>query len=613
MAIKRYAHNLSHNVTGTVNMGLNYPVDIMEVFPGDSFRITAKNLSRFMPQIAPTTSDVFAGFDFYDVPLRQLCELIGINWDNYITGGQNGDKLISAPTITIPETGYEPGSLADWCGYPTNYTDPSTNEKVIVGAGLVLDAWPVIAYMHIIDTNYLDQNFIQHLDFTKYQEFLDGTYEFKDAQGNPIDYDILVNGIFPKAWSRDYFGRAMSNTQRGPVVTLPMGDNADLSPLQAPVISGSLSQCKVNKDFTFYVYGTQSWTAVGLRMTVQSSSFDSTPPAGQSLLWSFDVKSGDVLSSGQFLYNHVYSDDMYARSYVVIQADNTCNITSEFHSNLDHSNVAKLVTSEYVTVSSYSTYADLSGVKADLAQATGISLIAFRIAARMQRFGEVLQQAGARAVEYTMSMFGVRVPDGRAQRPIFHGSFRMPVVFSEVLQTSQSSDTSPQANMAGHGITGGVNKLIHIKCLEHGYIVCIGHFMPRSQYQQYIPKYLLRFNRMDIPNPLFQHIGEQAVMRKEIYPNSANPDETFGYVPRYTELTTIPSVLRGHMKDTFLHWSMARVYSSEPVLSAAWRYEKPSNRSFAVPDEEQIVMQVGFEINARRPFKRNPQPGIHIV
>lgn len=600
MAIKRYGHNLSHNVTGTVNMGLNYPVDIIEVFPGDSFRITAKNLSRFMPQIAPTTSDVFAGFDFYDVPLRQLCELIGINWDDYLTGGQNGDKLIQAPTITIPETGYEPGSLADWCGYPTNYIDPSTGEKVVVGAGLVLDAWPVIAYMHIIDTNYLDQNFIQHLDFTKYQEFLDGTYEFKDAQGNPIDYDILVDGIFPKAWSRDYFGRAMSNTQRGPVVTLPIGNDAVLNPTVAPVITGS-------------------YVVVGNTTTV--SVLGQTNQFGQNIgNYHYDFKSGDILSQGRTLLiydggNNTGVDVKVSVRFVgttpIYEYVNSEGVWESFDSNVP-ADITYNNGTLTVTVGSGSV-ADLSGVAADLANATGISLIAFRTAARMQRFGEILQQAGARAVEYTMAMFGVRIPDARAQRPIFHGSFRMPVVFSEVLQLSQSTDTSPQANMAGHGITGGVNKPIHIKCLEHGYIVCIGHFMPRSQYQQYIPKYLLRFNRMDIPNPLFEHIGEQAVLRKEIYPNSANPDETFGYVPRYTELSTIPSVLRGHMKDTFLHWSMARVYDTEPVLSAAWRYEKPSNRSFAVPDEEQIVMQVGFEINARRPFKPNPQPGIHIV
>ena len=597
MAIKRYAHNLSHNVTGTVNMGLNYPVDIMEVFPGDSFRITMKNLSRFMPQVAPTTSDVFAGFDIYDVPLRQLCELIGINWDKYLTGGQNGTEMISAPTITIPETGYEPGSLADWLGYPTNYMDPTTNEKVIVGAGLVLDAWPIIAYMHIIDSNYLDQNFIQHLDFTKYQEFLDGTYEFKDTQGNRITYDILVNGIFPKAWSRDYFGRAMSNTQRGPVVTLPIGDSADLQPTVAPVIKGG-------------------YVVVGNTTTVTLST-----KAGSVIVFGnyhYDFKAGDILPQSRTLLIYDGGSNLGGPANISVRFDGTTPIYEYKSQGGSWESLDGLMDITYnngtVTVTAGSgDVADLSAVKSDLANATGISMLVFRTMARMQRFGEVLQQAGARAVEYTMAFFGVRVPDGRAQRPIFHGSFNMPVVFSEVLQTSQTTDTSPQAYMAGHGITGGVNRPIHIKCIEHGFIVVIGHFMPRSQYQQYIPKYLLRFNRMDIPNPLFQHIGEQAVLRKEIYPNSSDPDSTFGYVPRYTELTTIPSVLRGHMKDTFLHWSMARVYDIEPVLSAAWRYEKPSNRSFSVPDEDQIVMTVGFEIQARRVFKRNPQPGIHIV
>lgn len=603
MAIKRYAHNLSHNVTGTVNMGLNYPVDIMEVFPGDSFRITAKNLSRFMPQIAPTTSDVFAGFDFYDVPLRQLCELVGINWDKYLTGGQNGTDMIQAPTITIPESGYEPGSLADWLGFPTNYMDPSTKQKVVVGAGLVFDAWPVIAYMHIIDSNYLDQNFIQHLDFTKYQEFLDGTYQFKDAQGNLIDYDILVDGIFPKAWSRDYFGRAMSNTQRGPVVNVPVGETADLQPNVAPIITGG--------------YYTPSVTTT-LTLKGKTTAIPGVSVTGSDFSYSF--VAGNIVGSTVVLNKDVsYGVNDSVR--IVFTGDNTYKF-QELLTNGQWQDVPDISALWDVSLSPVGNIngtlgtgniADLSKVSANLLNATGISLIAFRTAARMQRFGEILQQAGARAVEYTMAFFGVRVPDGRAQRPIFHGSFNMPVVFSEVLQTSQTTDTAPLAYMAGHGITGGVNRPIHIKCIEHGYIVVIGHFMPRSQYQQYIPKYLLRFNRMDIPNPLFQHIGEQAVLRKEIYPNSANPDDTFGYVPRYTELTTIPSVLRGHMKDTFLHWSMARVYNSEPVLSAAWRYEKPSNRSFSVPDEDQIVMSVGFDIQARRVFKRNPNPGIHIV
>ena len=85
--MKRFAHNLSHKVAGTVNMGLNYPATIFEVFPGDSFKIQAENLTRFMPQISPTMTEVNVGIDFYQVPWRQLFDKIGLDWDSFFTTG----------------------------------------------------------------------------------------------------------------------------------------------------------------------------------------------------------------------------------------------------------------------------------------------------------------------------------------------------------------------------------------------------------------------------------------------------------------------------------------------------------------------------------------------
>lgn len=167
----RHAHNLSHTVAGTMNMGLNYPGTYFEVFPGDSFKIQASNLTRFMPQISPTMADVSVGVDFYQVPWRQLFDKIGLDWDAFLTGGEDGMDTSVLPTITIPATGYEEGSLADWLNYPCNYIDPQSGNKVIVGAGLVLNALPVIAYMHIINENYRDQNFIEKLDIVSNQVF----------------------------------------------------------------------------------------------------------------------------------------------------------------------------------------------------------------------------------------------------------------------------------------------------------------------------------------------------------------------------------------------------------------------------------------------------------
>lgn len=530
--LRRYAHNLSHTETSTIVMGKNYPCNPMEAFPGESFKITAKNLTRFMPQIAPTMADVTIGIDTYVVPWRQLFDKLGLDWDAYLTGGEDGLDTSVLPTITIPQTGIEPGGLLDFLGYPTNYVDPSTNQKVIVGAGLVLNALPIVAYMHIINENYRDQNFVKKLDLTQYAAFAFGTYPYTDPTGTISISNFATDGLFPKAWNRDYFGRALGNTQRGPVARLPLGTTA-------PVVMGS-----TGNGFTGVYQGNR--VPVKLESNAGSAVFTVSPQSGQ---------------------------------------------------------IIPTVTTIHPDMAGY----------VDLSNASAASIITFRLAARMQRFGEILQTSGARAVEFTMAMFGVRIPDARVQRPIFCGSFRLPVIFSEVLQTSATSQTSPQGNLAGHGITGGVNQPLHIKVIEHSYIMSIMHVMPRSQFQNTIPKYLLRSTRWDLPNPIFQHVGEQAVLRKEIYPNSAQPDEAFGYVPRYSELSNIPSSLHGHMKDTFLHWTMARVYSSEPVLSAAWRYERPSNRSFAVPNEDQMAVQIGFDIRARRVFAKNPTPGIHIV
>ena len=562
--MRRFPHKLDHKIAGTINMGRCYPCDIFEVFPGESFKIQAENLTRLMPQISPTMTEVNLGIEFYQVPWRQLFDKLGLDWDAYLTGGEDGNDTTVLPTITIPSTGYDEGSLADWLNYPCNYTDPQTGTKVIVGAGLQLNALPVVAYMHIINENYRDQNFIAKLDLTQYQAFLDGTYVFTDPAGNTISYPMLVNGIFRKAWSRDYYGRSMSNTQRGPAVRVPLLGNAP--------VKGTGKALGLTTGTGWY----------GLQAGANSSG---------------TANNQYLLTASNANYNKA----------VGTAADTT---------------LANQPSSKALGVTQTGSE---SGMVADLSGVTAIDIITFRLAARMQRFGEILQKGGARAVEFTFNMFGVKIPDARIQRPIFHGSFKLPVIFSEVLQTSQTttgSGASPQGNLAGHGITGGRNEPIHIKVIEHGYVMAIMHCMPRPQYQNIVPKYLLRDTRWSLPNPLFSYIGDQATLRKEIYPNSSNPNAVFGYVPRYTELSFIPSTIHGQMKGALLHWTMCRVFGSEPNLSAEFRYAEPSNRSFAVQTltvggttitADEMQVSVGFHVKARRMFPRNPQPGIHIV
>ena len=74
--------------------------------------------------------------------------------------------------------------------------------------------------------------------------------------------------------------------------------------------------------------------------------------------------------------------------------------------------------------------------------------------------------------------------------PGFLGGSAAPIVISEVLQTSAtSSEPTPQGNMAGHGISTGGKNVVNYLCKEHGYIMGICSVMPKSAYQQGIPKH----------------------------------------------------------------------------------------------------------------------------
>ena len=91
---------------------------------------------------------------------------------------------------------------------------------------------------------------------------------------------------------------------------------------------------------------------------------------------------------------------------------------------------------------------------ADLTNVSTATINELRQAFQIQRWLERSARSGARYTEVLQSFFGVRPRDSRLQRPEFLGGGRMPLSISEVLQTSETSNT-PLGEFAGHGITYG--------------------------------------------------------------------------------------------------------------------------------------------------------------
>ncbi|UYD39258.1 MAG: major capsid protein [Wigfec virus K19_180] len=228
-----------------------------------------------------------------------------------------------------------------------------------------------------------------------------------------------------------------------------------------------------------------------------------------------------------------------------------------------------------------------------------------RKAFRLQEWLEKNARGGTRYIEQILAHFGVKSSDARLQRPEYLGGNKNPIVISEVLQTAEGQET-PQGNMAGHGIGIGQSKSFTYRAEEHGYIMGIMSVMPKTAYQQGIPKHFLRTNREEYYWPTFAHLGEQPILNKELYNVLGDPvnDDVFGYTPRYSEYKYVSSRVAGDFRDNLAFWHMGRIFGSRPNLNGNFVSSDPTHRIFAVEDpaDQKIYAHVFNRVHAVRPM-----------
>ena len=233
-----------------------------------------------------------------------------------------------------------------------------------------------------------------------------------------------------------------------------------------------------------------------------------------------------------------------------------------------------------------------------------------RRAFRLQEWLEKNARGGTRYIENILTHFGVRSSDKRLQRPEYITGVKSPVVVSEVLNTTGQDGGLPQGNMAGHGISVTSGKSGSYYCEEHGYIIGIMSVMPKTAYQQGIPRTYLKKDSLDYFWPTFANIGEQEVQQQELYAYTATAEDTFGYVPRYSEYKYMPSRIAGEFRTSLNYWHLGRIFASQPSLNSTFVECDPTKRIFAVDDEGTDVLycHVLNKIKAVRPMPKYGTP-----
>lgn len=248
----------------------------------------------------------------------------------------------------------------------------------------------------------------------------------------------------------------------------------------------------------------------------------------------------------------------------------------------------------------------------DLGVASTFDIADLRLAFQIQKWMERNARAGVRYKEFLEAHFGVTVPDSRIQRPEYIGGTKAPIITSEVLQTSSTDVTSPQGNLAGHGIGVANGFCGKYRVTEFGLIMGIMSVMPVPAYQQGIDRQWLRETRYDFPFPEFANLSEQAITRAEIYASGVAAENTalWGYQGRYDELRVKRNMICSGMRSTFDYWHLGRIFASFPPLNEEFIECIPDKRIFAVQDEPGLIVQFANIVRALRPIPIMSAPGL---
>lgn len=254
---------------------------------------------------------------------------------------------------------------------------------------------------------------------------------------------------------------------------------------------------------------------------------------------------------------------------------------------------------------------------ADLSQATAATINSLRQAFQIQKIFERDARGGTRYTELIKSHFGVTSPDARLQRPEYLGGGQTPVNVSPIPQTSGTTAETPQGNLAAVGTALLQDHGFTTSFTEHCLIIGVVSVRADLTYQQGLPRMWSRKTRFDFFWPALSHIGEQAVLQKEIYATGvpAADDTVFGYQERFAEYRYKPSVITGLFRSTAAQsldaWHLSQEFSTAPVLDEAFIVENPPvDRVIAIETEPHFLFDSQFNVRCARPMPLYGVPGL---
>lgn len=607
--IGRTNFNLSHQLTGNYKEGLCYPVFLEETLPGDSWSINTFNISKLETLIAPAMQRTRASLIWMKIPKR-LCMR---NFKNWYSGGTDGTNSSEKPYTTfqsivdcflfwqeledltqdqinqLTDFFFGPGSLWQNVGLPLPY-DYSGDTPTLI---------PPIIYSDVQSkwiANWSSAILEQKIDLIPFNAYALCYMEYFRDQ-------TLSNPIFE------------DNGQDFPNINIQWRyvfhfENSGSMTLQVPFIMNSFdSGLKAfSCIFPLFVLFRRAWDKDYFTSALPE------PQRGPEVTIGITEDSAPVSVTG--------SGELHFRAENVV-GDYDLNDSTAFVRMTPQNDIA-LQADVLPSTSTTGETQDLAvksidGLTADLSGLSPITITAFRNLFKLQQFLEKNNIAGGRFIEFILAHWAERVPDFTVQRPQFVRATSIPVIVSEVTATANSAGVNSQlGDQAGRAKGQGNIGKCHIYTQEPSIIIGFYCVTPPPSYiGQGIPKKFQRMTRWEESYPEFQHIGEQAILEKELFlqfkPTGVpyDPESEFGYQQRYSEYKYLPDRVVGDFATSLSYWHQARIFKGVPHLNQDFIENNPSERIFAVEGQRPVIADFWFDIKCKRKLSKFSTPKLN--
>lgn len=463
----------------TFNAGKLVPIFLQECYPGDVYDVDISSLIRLSAIKSTPFMNCKIDLNFFFVPYNQIdpnfSEVMGENKDYGFSNSFLNFPLLH--TNISSEFNYNENDLGNYFNIPINLKFGEFD----------FNLYPFLAYGKVWNDWYRDQNLQGSIDITSCfnkERTISSCDWDKISSNNSVNvsfYQSIIygKGLAPSCLLPSYFSSCLPYQQKGEVINV--GGQINFKGLK---ISGSTSVLPNYGDYY-------------------------TPIFAQKMGGSFtDAKNS--LSGGiykQKLFNSNTSDDpsvnapadsqyLYMKSGIVDSSSFKIGLNDGYNEN----------------------------------SLINVSINDLRNSLIYQHLTENFALCGSRYIEQLKSIWGIEIDPKTINRTELITSFEDVLQFSNVVQTSSTTATSPLGSLSSN-LFNSVN-VPHFSYASSQHGLILGLITVRTLLNnggQGMPKIFKYNNFLDFYNPMFQGISEQPIFKNELIATTYNTSFDFDY------------------------------------------------------------------------------------